>query len=227
MRRGTTKKDITMKKKIILNSLVLAATALALTAAARADTVADTAPAVPTASAPLGLLGQTYAGLSYSYVHLESSPVNADRYSFEYNQPLAAGFDAVFNYDRTQDHLLAGDRPYRQAFDGTLRAFSNAYAWGKPYLEGGLGYDWTKAAGLKDHSFAWIAGAGVEFQATPALTVTPFIRYERTNGFADRNTADYGVKANYWLTTQWAVTAALSRDDAQNLSYKIGVNCRF
>jgi len=215
-----------MKQKIILKSLMLAGVAtLGFTAAARADTT--TAPAAVVADSNLGLLGQTYAGLSYSYVHLGTSPVSADRYSFEYNQPLSAGFDAVFNYDRTQNGLLAGDRGYGQNLDAVLRAFSQSYAWGKPYLEAGLGYDRTKYAGVRDNSIALIGGAGMEFQVTNALTLTPFVRYERTNGFADKNTATYGVKANYWLTRQWALSSAITRDDAQSMSYKIGFNSRF
>ncbi len=215
-----------MKQKIILKFLVLAGvTSLGLTAAARADTTTAAPPA--TVATDNGLLGQTYAGLSYSYVHLGTSPVSADRYSFEYNQPLSAGFDAVFNYDRTQDGLLAGDRGYAQNLDAVLRAFSPSYSWGKPYLEAGLGYDRNKYAGAKDDSLALIGGAGVEFQVTNALTLTPFVRYERTNGFADKNTATYGVKANYWLTRQWALSSAITRDDAQNMSYKIGFNARF
>ena len=215
-----------MKQKIILSALILSAAAsLGLAPNARAQSTMATPPVETPAG--LGLLGQTYAGLAYSYVHLDTSPVSADRYSFEYNQPLNAGFDAVFNYDRTQDGLLAGDRGYGQSFDAALRAFSTAYTWGKPYVEAGIGYDRTKYSGHRDDSFAWIAGAGIEFQATAALSVTPYIRYTRTDGLPDHNTADYGVKANYWLTKQWAVTGGISLDDSRNLSYKLGVNVHF
>jgi hypothetical protein len=215
-----------MKQKIILKSLLLAGVAsFGLVAASRAADPTLTAPVAPADS--LGLLGQTYAGLTYSYLKLDSSPVNAASYGFEYNQPLNPGFDAVFNYDWTQSGAIAGDRARGQSLDAALRAFSASYSWGKPYLEAGVGYDWTKFAGVKDHSFAWIAGAGVEFQATTALTVTPFVRFIKTNGFADHNTADYGVKANYWITRQWAVTGAISRNDSQDMTYKLGVNVRF
>ena len=214
-----------MKQKIILHSLVLAAAALGLTLSARAETTADaTTAASPTS---LGLLGQAYAGLTYSYVHPGNSPVSSDRYGFEYNQPLAAGFDAAFAYDRTQAGLLAGDRGYAQSLDAVLRAFRPGDDRIKPYIEAGIGFDRMKFAGVKDDSFAWIAGAGVEFQVAPAVTVTPYVRYTRTNGFADRNTGELGVKANYWVTKQLALTAGLGRDDAQNTSYKLGINVRF
>jgi hypothetical protein len=215
-----------MKQKIMLKALVLAAvSSLGLASAA----LAENTPTTSAVSSPdsLGLLGQTYAGLTYSYVHLDNSPVNAGQYGFEYNQPMTAGFDAIFNYDRTQNDLLAGDRAYGQSFDAALRAFSTAYSWGKPYLEAGVGYDWMKFAGMKDHSFAWIAGTGIEFQATSVLTITPFLRYAETNGFSDHHYVDYGVKANYWVTRRLALTAAIDRNDSQDMSYKFGFNVHF
>lgn len=211
-----------MNQNITLKSLLLvAAAAFGLAASARADGNP------PTAAAADGLLGLTYAGLSYSYQSLDRSPVNADSYGFEYNQPLNPGFDAVFNYDWTQAGLLAGDRAHEQNLAAALRAFGTSQSWGKPYLEAGIGYDWMKFAGARDHSFEWIAGAGIEFQAAPALTITPFVRYTRTNGYADKNTADYGVKANYWVTRQWAVTGGISRNDRQDMTYRLGANFRF
>jgi hypothetical protein len=221
-----------MKQKIILKSLLLSAVAalgLATSAFAGGDEPNSPAPAAP-AAAPaydsLGLLGQTYAGLSYSYLHLGASPVNANRYGFEYNQPLNPGFDVVFNYDWSQTGVVAGDRAHEQQLAAALRAFT-ATSWGKPYVEAGVGYDWLKFAGAKDHSFLWIAGAGIEFQATPELSFTPFVRYEQANGYADNHEADYGVKANYWITRQWSLNGEISRNDSQDMAYKLGVNFRF
>jgi opacity protein-like surface antigen len=215
-----------MKQKIILKSLLIAGVAsLGFASLVRAADPSLTAPVV--ASDSLGLLGQTYAGLTYSYINLDNAPVNAASYGFEYNQPLNPGFDAVFNYDWSQSGPFAGDRAHGQSLDAALRAFSSSYSWGKPYVEAGVGYEWMKYAGAKDNSFAWLAGAGVEFQATTALTITPYLRYVKTNGFEDHNTVNYGVKANYWITRQWAVTGAISRDDDQDMTYKVGVNVRF
>jgi hypothetical protein len=218
-----------MNQKITLKSLLLiAAATLGLAASVRADEAAVVAPVAPAPSATaVGLLGQTYAGLSYSYVNLDRSPVNAASYGFEYNQPLNTGFDAVFNCGWTQSGPVAGDRAHEQSLTAALRAFSVSQSWGKPYLEAGFGYDGTKVAGGKDHSLEWIAAAGIEFQVAPSVTVTPFVRYTRTGGYSDKNTVDYGVKANYWFTRQWAVTGALSRNDNQDMSYRLGFNVRF
>ncbi|HTL66970.1 MAG TPA: hypothetical protein VL200_04865 [Lacunisphaera sp.] len=214
------------KKNSLKACLLLAAATLGLAAAAPAAEEPTTPAAAPAGSG--GLLGQTYAGLSYSYLRLDSSPVNADRYGFEYNQALNPGFDAVFNYDWTQTGRFGGDRAREQFLSAALRVFSTGWSWGRPYVEAGIGYDWMRlSAGVRDHSFAWIGGAGIEFQAAPNLTVTPFGRYQRLDGYGDKNLFTYGVKANYWLTHQWAVSAQLDRNDSQDMGYKVGFNYRF
>jgi opacity protein-like surface antigen len=215
-----------MNQKITLKSFILvAAASLGLATSALAAESPTTAPA--SSANALGLLGQTYAGLSYSYLHLDSSPVNADSYGFEYNQALNTGFDAVFNYDWAQSGVVLGDRAREETLSAAVRAFCTKQTWGKPYIEAGIGYDWLKFASVKDRSFLWIAGAGVEFQATPELTVTPFVRYVRAESYADKDTVTYGVKANYWVNRQWAVSAGIDRNDSQDMGYKLGMNFRF
>jgi hypothetical protein len=214
-----------MKQKIILKSLLLSAVAaagLATSAFAGGDEPNPPAPA----DLNTGLLGQAYAGLTYSYLNLDASPVNAASYGFEYNLPVKTGFDAVFTYDWAQSGPVAGDRAHEQQLGATLRAFASG-GWGRPYVEVGAGYDWLKFAGAKDHSFLWIAGAGIEFQPVAKLTVTPFVRYDRATGYDDADGVSYGVKANYWINRQWALTGALSRNDDKDMTYKVGVNVSF
>jgi len=214
-----------MKQKIILKSLLLSAVAaagLATSAFAGGDEPNTPVPVGPNT----GLLGQTYAGLTYSYINLDASPINADSYGFEYNLPVRTGFDAVFTYDWAQSGPFAGDRAHEQQLAATLRAFASG-GWGRPYVEVGAGYDWLKFAGIKDHSFFWIAGAGIEFQPVAKLTVTPFVRYDRATGYDDADEVSYGVKANYWINRQWALTGAVSRNDDKDMTYKVGVNVSF
>lgn len=222
-----------MKQNIILKPLLLSAVAaagLATSAFAGGDepnTPAVAAPVAPPAELTTGLLGQTYAGLTYSYLNLDASSIDADSYGFEYNQPIKPGFDAVFNYDWVQSEPFAGERAHEQQLSATLRAFFAPGGWGRPYVEAGAGYDWLKFAGIKDNSFLWIAGAGIEFQSFSQLTVTPFVRYERATGYDDADGVSYGVKANYWITRQWALTGAVSRNDDKDMTYKVGVNLSF
>lgn len=214
-----------MKQNLITKSLLVVA-ALGLTAAARADATAA-AGSMP-ASGSMGLLGQTYAGVAYSYTDIDDSTIDADNYIFEYNQPLSAGFDAVFAYDYGQSEVILGSRFKTQSATAGLRAYSINTGWAKPYIEAGLGYAWTKFAGNDDNSYLWQAAIGAEFQVAPAFTVTPFVQYSDAPDLVGSDGAwDYGVKANYWLNNRWSLAAAISRDDDQNMGYQIGVNCRF
>ena len=216
-----------MKQNHILKNLVIsAAAAFSLAVFARADVPLDQEPLEATTPVGQGLLGQQYASLTYSYIDLDA-PVHADNFSFGFNQPLNTGLDAVFSYDWTQTGLLAGDRLNQQSVTAGLRAFSNAFAWGKPYVEAGGGYAWQRGYGTSDNSFVWSVAVGAELQLAPAVTVTPFVRYADAPDLAGSGVFNFGVKANYWVDSQWAVMAGVERDDDQNTSFTIGTNFRF
>mgnify|MGYP001548052333 CR=1 FL=1 len=210
-----------MKQTIIIKSLLIAgATLLGFAATSRAQ---DPVPA----TGRMGLLGQTYAGLDYSYVDYHNSPTNADSFGFEYNQALSAGLDGLLTYDWTQTGLVLGDRARQQTIGGALRAFSTSYTWGKPYVEAGGGWTWVKYAGAHDNSFTWEVAVGSEFQVAPKITVTPYVRYEDAPDISDSDTWNFGVKANYWVNTQWAVTAGINYDDSHDTAFTVGTNFRF
>lgn len=220
-----------MKQNITLKYCILStAAALALAGSARAGGLPEAMPeAMPEATTPVsqGLLGQKYATLSYSYHDLDNSPVHADSFEFAFNQPLKAGLDAVLTYDWTQTGRFAGHRLNTQSVTAGLRAFSNAFAWGKPYVEADAGYAWQRGFGGHDNSLLWVVAAGVELQVAPAVTVTPSLQYADAPDLAGRGAWTYGVKANYWVDSQWAVTAGLARDDDQNIVFTAGTNFRF
>ncbi len=215
-----------MNQNLSPKSLFLAATAtLGLALSAHAGGLDE--PAL-TATTPVGqgLLGQQYASLTYSYIDLDA-PVHADSFAFGVNQPLNVGLDAVFGYDWAQTGVFAGDRLNTQSLTAGLRAFSNRFAWGKPYAEAGVGYAWQRGYGSSDNSFVWSVAAGAEFQLAPAVTVTPFIKYSDAPDLASGGTWTYGAKANYWVNSQWSVMAGVDRDDDQNNSFTVGTNFRF
>ncbi len=220
-----------MKQNTTLKYLLLTgAAALALAGTARAGGLPESTPLESTTPVHQGLLGQQYASLTYSYVNLDHSSANADNFDFAFSQPLNTGLDAVFAYDWTQNGLLVGNRLNTQSVTAGLRAFSNAYPWGKPYVEAGVGYAWQRETPAgKDNSVLWQAAIGAEFQVAPAFTVTPYLQYTDTPSLAGNNggTWKYGVKANYWVDSQWAVTAGIARDDNQNNLFTVGTNFRF
>lgn len=207
-----------MKPNTLLKYLLLTTTLCGLAWSGRAD---DSAPAPLTG--PTGLLGQTYADLTYSYVNLDASSAHGDVYHFGYNNSLRTGLDSVFAYE----WMEAGAGAKEQAVSVALRAFRTDRPWGKPYVEAGAGYAWAKVAGVKDNSFVWQVTAGVELQAAPALTVTPYVKYTDAPDLARGSLWHFGAKANYWVDRQWAVTGGLDFDDDQNTAFTLGTSFRF
>jgi hypothetical protein len=203
--------------RIILTAA--AVLSLTLTAFAGGD---ETTPAGP-APGRTGLLGETYAGLSYRYVDLNGTSGHADDYRFDYNAPIKTGLDGLLSYDWTD----TGSANRQQSLLAGLRAFCPDLAWGRPFVEAGAGYAWEKTAGAKDNSFLWQVGAGAEFQVAPAVSVTPFVKYADAPSLTSKGRWDYGVKANYWVDRQWSVTVGLDRDDDSNTGFMVGTNFRF
>lgn len=214
------------QSKVLKNLLISAAAAFSLAAFAHADVPLDKEPLQSTTAVGQGLLGQQYAHLTYSYIDLDA-PTHADDYSFGFNQPLSAGLDATLSYDYLRSGNIAGSRITQHAIFAGLRAFSANYAWGKPYVEAAVGYAKQKFGGLKDDSFAWGVGIGVEFQVAPAFTVTPSIEYTDAPDLASTGSWNFGAKANYWIDSQWSVTVGVSRDDDHNNAFTVGTNFRF
>jgi len=213
-----------MKQTIIIKSLLIAgATLLGLAATSHAQDAA-----LPPAG-KLGLLGQTYAGLDYSYIDFHNSPTNADAFGFQFNQALNSGLDGLLSYNWSQTGLVLGERARQQELGAGLRAFSTGYSWGKPYVEAGAGWTWFKYAGTHDNSFTWHGAVGVEFQVASKVTVTPYVKYEDAPGLDidDKDTWNFGVKANYWVNTQWGVTGGINYDDEHDTTYTVGTNFRF
>lgn len=211
-----------MKTNNSLKLLTLAL-ALGLGVSARADsTLPGEQPPAPPAGENLGLLGQVYGALTYSYINLDNVSTHLDSYDFELNQPLSFGLDGFLGYS-----YASGSGLRSNMVDTGLRAFSTHYNWGKPYVEAGVGYAWTRAGGVKDNSFVWEAAAGVEFQVCPKGTVTPYVQYVDAPDLAGANTWNFGVKGNYWVTPQWAVTGGFQYDDNHNSAFTIGTNFRF
>jgi hypothetical protein len=204
------------KKTNIKTLLLVAVAAFGLTVSANAQ------------SAGTGLLGQSYVGLDYSYSHLHSTPVsNVQGFSFEYNQPLNTGFDLNLGMDDDWSSRFAGTRARQQDIGAQAIAFIPDLTWGRPFIGVGAGWVWTKAHNVRDNSFVYTGDAGVEFQVTKELSLTPLVSFTDTASFHTDNKWAYGVKANYWITSQWAVTAAVMRDNMVNTTYSAGLNFRF
>jgi hypothetical protein len=214
------------QKTTTRTTLVFAAAVLGLTASAWAQTAVASTP-LPLTETGRGLLGQTYAGVGYGYTDLNDSSVNLQGFSFNYNQPLNRGFDLNLGVGDARSSSFAGTRIRQQTFGASAVAFMPDLAWGRPFFSAGAGWFWTKTAGFSDNSFLYSFATGVEFQATPELSLTPFVSYTDATSLHVNNKWGYGVKANYWFADPWGLSGELSRDDQSNTSYGVGVNLRF
>jgi hypothetical protein len=205
-------------KKSFLTSLALATTLVAglgLTSA-RADVDPAAAPASSTVGQ--GLLGQVYGALTYSYIDLDGVSSHADDYHFSLNQPLSFGLDGFLSYD-----FIDFDGGHSNVVLAGVRPFSTRFNWGKPYVEAAAGYAWTSG----DNSFVWQIAAGAELQVSPEFTVTPYVKYTDAPDLAGDGTWNFGAKGNYWVNSQWAVTAGVNFDDDSNVGFTVGTNFRF
>lgn len=210
-----------MKQPILTKTLLIAAVFGLATAskgvAAEGSLAADSA----------GLLGQAYGGLTFSTTDLHGTSLSVDHYSFEYNLPITADFDANFGYDYGQSGTILGSRVKQHLLGASVRAYSTN-AWGKPYIEAGLGYTNVRYAGSKEGSYLWALAVGAEFQVAPAFSVTPYVQYSDAPDIGgSEGTWDFGVKANYWLTRRIAIVGDISRNDDKDMNYAIGLNFRF
>jgi hypothetical protein len=203
--------------------LLAAATAcgLALTAFAGGDEPNQPARASAPVTLTPGLLGESYAGLSYRYINLDGAASHADAYRVEFNESLKTGYDGQLSLDWAD--AAASSWSVRTG----LRAYCPELAWGKPYAEAGVGYIREKVAGVKDDSFLWSMAVGAEFRAATAVTVTPFVRYDGAPSLNRGGRWDFGVKANYWVDRQWSVTVGIDRDDDRNTGFMVGTNFRY
>jgi hypothetical protein len=215
-----------MKNNPTLKSLLLAASvALSLGLTARADSTPP--PDVRPAAAEEGLLGQSFATLTYSYVNFDDTSVHGDDYTFTLNQPLSFGLDGYLSYDYAETGNIAGSSIRQNALGAGLKAFSAAHNWGKPYAQAGAGYAWTRYAGTKDNSFFWEAAVGAEFAVARATTITPYVKYVDIPDIANGDSWNFGAKANYWVDSAWAVTAGVEIDNDENTTFTIGTNFHF
>ena len=215
-----------MKNVPSFKTLILAAAvSLGLASASFAQS-ANVAVPNPADAKPTGLLGQNYTTIGYGYIDLDSTNVHASRYSLAANQSLREGLDGLLEYGYTRSSSFAGTRLTQHDLMAGARAYLTSAGF-KPYVEAGLGWVWQKAAGVSDDSFAWGLGVGAEIDVVSAVTVTPYVRYEDLTRGSNNDSWNYGVKANYWVTSRVGIQAGVERDDDKNMTYSVGANIRF
>ncbi len=217
-----------MIQKINLRIILCAGGAilgLAASAAAQStNTAGQPEPAVDTGR---GLLGQRYFDLGYRYTDVHDSPMDLQALRLDYNQPLAPGFDVNLGYTGARSSEVEGLRQTQQSVDFNAVGYMSGYGYGRPYLSAGAGWLWVRTGGDKANSFLYQFETGVEWSATKALSLTPFVKYIDAPSIHLNNHWNYGLKANYWLNDRWGVNAVVALDNKVDASYGVGLALRF
>ena len=217
-----------MTKKITVRTLLIAVVAAFGFAASSSAQSAGVSHPAPASDVGQGLLGQSYVGLAYGYTGLHSTPVsNLQGLNFQYNQPLNTGFDLNVGMSDSWSSQFWGTRARQTTVDASTIAFLPDLTWGRPFIGVGAGWTWTKMSGNRDNSFLYTIDTGVEFQVTKALSITPVVSFTDTTSFHTDNKWAYGVKANYWINSQWGLTTGVMRNNTVNTTYSVGTTLRF
>jgi hypothetical protein len=219
---GNATKNTHMKIQTSIKSAVCAAAILfGATAVAKAQFV-------PSADFTAGLIGQTYTGLEYDYVHRTSGPSRAvHHYAFVSNLPLPElkNTDGAFRYDYTRQSA-AGMLSHQHEI---AMAFTHFVSQGdlKAFFEGDIGWAWQRFGGDgSQDSFVWRAVAGVEFPVAPRVVLTPYISYKEASQL-EENVWNFGAKVTRRLHRDWSGTAGLAFDDDRNVYWSLGLQRRF
>ncbi len=174
-----------------------------------------------------GLLGQTYSGIEFGYTHhVEAAPRALHRYGFVSSRPLVEkeNVDAAFlyNYTRGSAFGLGGQQhDLAMAFTGFL-----PHPEARPFARAELGWVWTRLGGIRESSFAYKVGVGVELPLSARVAVAPFVNYREITQAHDRG-FQFGVRGHYRMNRLWHATLTFTADDAHNLDYAAGVQRRF
>lgn len=219
-----------MKQNTNLKSLVIAAVlSLGAVASATAQSANVAVPNPADVTTAGGLIGSRYTQVEYNYIDLSGAgPSHADGFGVTFNQPLNANFDVSLNYDWARAKY-AGVRLTDQVLELGATAYTTL-AWGRPYAMAAAGWDWVKVAGVRDDSFVYRVGVGMEFLPAPQVSLTPFVNFVRATSF-NANEYEIGAKATYRLNAAWSATARIQyeavEDADDSTEYSIGLNYHF
>lgn len=218
------------KTKPLKNLMLAAAASLGFAATAFAQDPAKAPPNPAAPAMPTGLLGSSYAGVTWHYLDLHGGPPGvAHGASADVNVALAPRLDLGVGYDWLRARA-GGVSSYEDKLDLSLTGYLRQ-GWGTPYFKAGTGYAWRHGtfAGRRG-SWGVAAEAGAEFAVAPAFAVAPFVAWDRETGF-NRNQLHYGARASWRVTREWSVTAAARYIDATRAVdrgvYSLGVNYHF
>lgn len=172
-----------------------------------------------------GLIGTNYYSVGGSYIHNNLPVINKfDVWAAELGVNYNAHVDGDFGVDVGLSGSVAVDDKKGYTWQNQIVAFNaTPYFSITPELKvfgtGSIGYSHHReaAAGFrhKDNDFLWGLGAGLEY-VIDQLSFIGSANYSRaTNGGHDGVWA-FGAQANYWLDSNWAISAGYAYLDYKN-----------
>lgn len=157
-----------------------------------------------------GLLGHSYSDLHYSWADFHrDSGLDADGFiaGLSGNAPIARGIDLGlgYSYYRENNHRnpFTGtpyDTRYHQL--ATQATFYSPMAGMKPFVTGGIGYQWSRgdlqSLRIDDHRWLWSVTGGAEIPLG-RFVLTPHIGYSDTMHRGSNAARHYGAEAHHWF----------------------------
>lgn len=187
-----------------------------------------------------GILGHQFADVGFGWTDFRHSDTEGYDGAFSANVPLAAGFDAGlgYNYYWEAQHRDPLTRSSMNARNHTLSTYGKFYApmnGVKPFLGGGVGYQWEhgdiQSLRTFDHAWVWTAMGGVEIPFG-TFAVTPQVAYDDTMHGGSVGTWSYGAQVHHWFNEQIggyvdATYLDPQRNGTELWRYGAGVRYRF
>jgi hypothetical protein len=193
-----------------MNRFVLGVATLLLAVASQAQTTTLLSSPRPSIRDNPGTLGHTYADLNYSWAdYHRDSGLDADGYiaGLSANTPVMSGLDfgLGYNYYRENNHRNPfTNTPYDARFHGLGTGLTWYAPTGsmKPFLSGGVGYQWSRgdiqSLRTYDHEWTWGASAGVQM-AMGLFSLTPRVSYSDLWRDGSIGSWHYGAEAHHWF----------------------------
>lgn len=207
---------MTLTKKITLALGIIAATG------------ASQAQTATTGAAPVGVLGQRYAEVSFEMQEIDFVSPNLYSANLSANLPVTSSLDLTgsYSYGRIRGNV--------RGHSNTVGAIATAYTalnGVKPFASAGLGYQWTRFAGFDDDAGFWGVAVGVEIPVG-AFAITPRIAYVDDFESGSSEQITYEVEGNYWFSSSSALFAKVGKTDVRDSrvdtwNYEVGFRVKF
>ncbi len=178
-------------------------------------------------SASAGVLGERAVTATFDYVAYDDDALDDGLgVTVGYRQAVATGIDidvALTYLDSGFDGGPSVD--LRGAgLGGTFYVTNQAT---KPFVAVGLSWANIQAFGSSENEVFYSVAAGVEFKASDALTLIPYVAWDDAFDSDIEGSGSVGLNADYSIDTAWSTVLGASISDDGDLGFSLGVRIKF